>query len=165
MDWDQELKYALAQLNVNRQIVDLDYLKNYLIDDVDYIYVAKDTDWRTKHARQINAGINLPTYPYRIDIFLKPGRKYGIPDTQTCKVVGYSENIEFYHPVYDTPEKVNDEKSDKRTTVYWNPYVKTDPDGNTTIEFYTNDTDQADYDIDIEGIAPDGTIYKSRQKL
>lgn len=165
MDWDQELKYALAQLNVNRQIVDLDYLKNYLIDDVDYIYVAKDTDWRTKHARQINAGINLPTYPYRIDIFLKPGRKYGIPDTQTCKVVGYSENIEFYHPVYDTPEKVNDEKSDKRTTVYWNPYVETDPDGNTTIEFYTNDTDQADYDIDIEGIAPDGTIYKSRQKL
>ena len=165
MDWDQELKYALAQLNVNRQIVDLDYLKNYLIDDVDYIYVAKDTDWRTKHARQINAGINLPTYPYRIDIFLKPGRKYGIPDTQTCKVVGYSENIEFYHPVYDTPEKVNDENSDNRTTLYWNPYVETDPDGNTTIEFYTNDTDQADYDIDIEGIAPDGTIYKSRQKL
>lgn len=165
MDWDQELKYALAQLNVNRQIVDLDYLKNYLIDDVDYIYVAKDTDWRTKHARQINAGINLPTYPYRIDIFLKPGRKYGIPDTQTCKVVGYSENIEFYHPVYDTPEKVNDGNSDNRTTLYWNPYVETDPDGNTTIEFYTNDTDQADYDIDIEGIAPDGTIYKSRQKL
>lgn len=165
MDWDQELKYALAQLNVNRQIVDLDYLKNYLIDDVDYIYVAKDTDWRTKHARQINAGINLPTYPYRIDIFLKPGRKYGIPDTQTCKVVGYSENMEFYHPVYDTPEKVNDGNSDNRTTLYWNPYVETDPDGNTTIEFYTNDTDQADYDIDIEGIAPDGTIYKSRQKL
>ena len=165
MDWDQELKYALAQLNVNRQIVDLDYLKNYLIDDVDYIYVAKDTDWRTKHARQINAGINLPTYPYRIDIYLKPGREFGAPDVQTCQVVGYSENMEFYHPVYDTPEKVNDGNSDNRTTLYWNPYVETDPDGNTTIEFYTNDTDQADYDIDIEGIAPDGTIYKSRQKL
>ena len=54
---------------------------------------------------------------------------------------------------------------DKRTTVYWNPYLKTDQNGNTTIEFYSNDTDQVDYDIDIEGIAPDGTIYKSRQKL
>ena len=73
--------------------------------------------------------------------------------------------MEFYHPVYDTPEKVNNGKPDKRTTLYWNPYLKTDPNGNTTIEFYSNDTDQVDYDIDIEGIAPDGTIYKSRQKL
>ena len=166
MDWDEEIKYALVQLNVNRHIVDLNYLKNYLVDDVDYIYLAKDTDWRTKYARQTNAGVNLPIYPYRIDIYLKPGREYGIPDVQTCQVIGYSEDMEFYHPVYDTPEKVNNEiMPDKRTTVYWNPYLKTDQNGNTTIEFYSNDTDQVDYDIDIEGIAPDGTIYKSRQKL
>ena len=99
MDWDEEIKYALVQLNVNRHIVDLNYLKNYLVDDVDYIYLAKDTDWRTKYARQTNAGVNLPIYPYRIDIYLKPGREYGIPDVQTCQVIGYSEDMEFYHPV------------------------------------------------------------------
>ena len=165
MDWDEEIKYALVQLNVNRHIVDLNYLKNYLVDDVDYIYLAKDTDWRTKYARQTNAGVNLPIYPYRIDIYLKPGREYGIPDVQTCQVIGYSEDMEFYHPVYDTPEKINNGKPDERTTLFWNPYLKTDQNGNTTIEFYSNDTDQVDYDIDIEGIAPDGTIYKSRQKL
>ena len=75
------------------------------------------------------------------------------------------ENIEFYHPVYDTPEKIDNGSPDNRTTVYWNPYVETAPDGTAAIEFYTNDTEQADYDITIEGIAPDGTIYKSRQKL
>ena len=73
--------------------------------------------------------------------------------------------MEFYHPVYDTPEKVNNGKPDKRTTLYWNPYLKTDPNGNTTIEFYTNDTDQVDYDIDIEGLDLQGTAYRYRQKL
>ena len=166
MDWDEEIKYALVQLNVNRHIVDLNYLKNYLVDDVDYIYLAKDTDWRTKYARQTNAGVNLPIYPYRIDIYLKPGREYGIPDVQTCQVIGYSEDMEFYHPVYDTPEKVNNEiMPDKRTTVYWNPYLKTDQNGNTTVEFYSNDTEQADYDITIEGFIPEGTVYRYQQQL
>ena len=54
--------------------------------------------------------------------------------------------------LFTTPGKVNNGKPDERTTLFWNPYVKTDPNGNTTIEFYTNDTDQVDYDIDIEGL-------------
>ena len=161
--------YVQAQLNINGRIIKEEflsyYLQKYIVNDVEYIHLVRNSDWRTKSARKDDEGINLPNYPYRIDIYLKPGREFGAPDVQTCQVVGYSENMEFYHPVYDTPEKVNDGNSDNRTTLYWNPYVETDPDGNTTIEFYTNDTDQADYDIDIEGIAPDGTIYKSRQKL
>ena len=161
--------YVQAQLNINGRIIKEEflfyYLQKYIVNDVEYIHLVRDSDWRTKSARKDDEGINLPNYPYRIDIYLKPGREFGAPDVQTCQVVGYSENMEFYHPVYDTPEKVNNGKPDKRTTLYWNPYLKTDPNGNTTIEFYSNDTDQVDYDIDIEGIAPDGTIYKSRQKL
>ena len=160
-----ESGYARAQLNLNGKIVDLEYLRGYYVDDVEYVHVVSLTDWRTQEARARDAGINLPNYLYRVDIYLKRGREYGVPDVQTCQVIGYSEDMEFYHPVYDTPEKINNGKPDERTTLFWNPYVKTDPNGNTTIEFYTNDTDQADYDIDIEGIAPDGTIYKSRQKL
>ena len=161
-----ESGYARAQLNLNGKIVDLEYLRGYYVDDVEYVHVVSLTDWRTQEARARDAGINLPNYLYRVDIYLKRGREYGVPDVQTCQVIGYSEDMEFYHPVYDTPEKVNNEiMPDKRTTVYWNPYLKTDQNGNTTIEFYSNDTDQVDYDIDIEGIAPDGTIYKSRQKL
>ena len=160
-----ESGYARAQLNLNGKIVDLEYLRGYYVDDVEYVHVVSLTDWRTQEARARDAGINLPNYLYRVDIYLKRGREYGVPDVQTCQVIGYSEDMEFYHPVYDTPEKINNGKPDERTTLFWNPYVKTDPNGNTTIEFYTNDTDQVDYDIDIEGIAPDGTIYKSRQKL
>ena len=54
---------------------------------------------------------------------------------------------------------------DKRTTVYWNPYLKTDQNGNTTVEFYSNDTEQADYDITIEGFIPEGTVYRYQQQL
>ena len=160
-----ESGYARAQLNLNGKIVDLEYLRGYYVDDVEYVHVVSLTDWRTQEARARDAGINLPNYLYRVDIYLKRGREYGVPDVQTCQVIGYSEDMEFYHPVYDTPEKINNGKPDERTTLFWNPYLKTDQNGNTTIEFYSNDTDQVDYDIDIEGIAPDGTIYKSRQKL
>ena len=161
--------YVQAQLNINGRIIKEEflsyYLQKYIVNDVEYIHLVRDSDWRTKSARKDDEGINLPNYPYRIDIYLKPGREFGAPDVQTCQVVGYSENIEFYHPVYDTPEKIDNGSPDNRTTVYWNPYVETAPDGTAAIEFYTNDTEQADYDITIEGIAPDGTIYKSRQKL
>ena len=160
-----ESGYARAQLNLNGKIVDLEYLRGYYVDDVEYVHVVSLTDWRTQEARARDAGINLPNYLYRVDIYLKRGREYGVPDVQTCQVIGYSEDMEFYHPVYDTPEKINNGKPDERTTLFWNPYVKTDPNGNTTIEFYTNDTDQVDYDIDIEGLDLQGTAYRYRQKL
>ena len=43
--------------------------------------------------------------------------------------------------------------------------MKTDPAGAATIEFYTNDTEQADYDITIEGLDPEGTVYRYQQQL
>ena len=160
-----ESGYARAQLNLNGKIVDLEYLRGYYVDDVEYVHVVSLTDWRTQEARARDAGINLPNYLYRVDIYLKRGREYGVPDVQTCQVIGYSEDMEFYHPVYDTPEKINNGKPDERTTLFWNPYLKTDQNGNTTIEFYSNDTDQVDYDIDIEGLDLQGTAYRYRQKL
>lgn len=151
------------RITINGRLCEADELMSYTVDDIEYINLIRKVDMRTLAEERL--GIKYSEYPCRVEFYTKPGHEYGIPDVLTCQVIGYSENTEFYHPVYDTPEKVNNGKPDERTTLYWNPYVKTDPNGNTTIEFYTNDTDQVDYDIDIEGIAPDGTIYKSRQKL
>ena len=39
----------------------------------------------------------------------------------TYTPLGYSESVEFYHPTYETPEKKNAQRSDFRSTVYWNP--------------------------------------------
>ena len=73
---------------------------------------------------------------------------------------GYAESVEFYSPIYDTPEKIADEKPDIRTTLYWNPYLQIGPDGTAQIEFYSNDHKNQQYDIAIEGITPDGKVCK-----
>ena len=52
----------------------------------------------------------------------------------TYTPLGYSESVEFYHPTYDTPEKKNAQRSDFRSTVYWNPELRLDAEGKATIE-------------------------------
>ena len=160
-----ESGYARAQLNLNGKIVDLEYLRGYYVDDVEYVHVVSLTDWRTQEARARDAGINLPNYLYRVDIYLKRGREYGVPDVQTCQVIGYSEDMEFYHPVYDTPEKLANKTPDRRTTLYWEPYLQLGDDGKGSIEFYTNDKNKSRLEIVIEGIAADGSVCKTRQRL
>ena len=66
----------------------------------------------------------------------------------------YSEVKEFYLPRYDTEPKTR-EKPDYRTTIYWNPLVKTDSNGNATITFFNSDNAKK-IQIVIEGISTYG---------
>ena len=81
------------------------------------------------------------------------------------RTIGYAESVEFYSPIYDTPEKIVDEKPDIRTTLYWNPYLQIGPDGTAQIEFYSNDLENQQYDIAIEGITPDGKTCRYRKDI
>ncbi|WP_455585811.1 TonB-dependent receptor plug domain-containing protein [Bacteroides sp.] len=69
--------------------------------------------------------------------------------------LGYSSEVEFYHPVYDTPQKKNSSKSDLRTTVYWNPELRLNAEGNATVEYFTPDS-TAPEDVVIEGVDKTG---------
>ncbi len=55
------------------------------------------------------------------------------------KPLGWQKPTRFYSPVYDTPEMYNTSKPDYRTTIYWNPAIKTDEKGLAKFEFYTSD--------------------------
>ena len=80
----------------------------------------------------------------------------------TFPFAGYYKAKAFYVPKYDHP-KTNDQSSDLRTTVYWNPNVVTDKDGKASFEFYNNDT-KGTYRVVVEGIDDDGklgrTVYR-----
>jgi len=80
----------------------------------------------------------------------------------TFPFAGYYKAKAFYVPKYDHP-KTNDQSSDLRTTVYWNPNVVTDKDGKALLEFYNNDT-KGTYRVVVEGIDDDGklgrTVYR-----
>ena len=173
---------------------DIDYLKGYNMRDVEYLNIVRETDLRLKQSSAyvqpshspregssegssgglsggqvsgivaIDYTVFRPDYPYRIEIVLKEG--VGIErDFMVYKAIGYSENAEFYHPVYDTPEKISNRIPDLRTTLYWNPYLQTGPDGKATLEFYSGDSDNPKYEIAIEGITPSGNVCQYRQKL
>ncbi|MFR2071515.1 MAG: hypothetical protein ACLS4S_15735 [Bacteroides nordii] len=73
--------------------------------------------------------------------------------------LGYSSQVEFYHPTYDTPQKKNSSVSDLRTTIYWNPELQLDADGNATIEYFTPDS-TAPEDIVIEGVDKNGKVCR-----
>lgn len=82
----------------------------------------------------------------------------------TYTPLGYSESVEFYHPTYDTPEKKNAQRSDFRSTVYWNPELRLDAEGKATIEHYTPDS-TAPEDIIIEGVDKNGKVCRILQTI
>jgi len=78
--------------------------------------------------------------------------------------LGYQQPVEFYSPKYDTPEKLNRQTPDFRTTIYWQPIVQTDEQGEASFEFYTAD-ESTSYTVVIEGLANDGSIIYKEGKL
>ena len=78
--------------------------------------------------------------------------------------LGYSSSVEFYHPKYETPQQKNTSQADLRSTIYWNPALQLDTDGNAVIEYYTPDS-TAPEDIIIEGIDENGIIYRLVQRI
>ena len=82
----------------------------------------------------------------------------------TYTPLGYGEAVEFYHPTYDTPEKKNAQRSDFRSTVYWNPELRLDAEGKATIEYYTPDS-TAPEDIIIEGVDKNGKVCRILQTI
>ncbi|WP_026464960.1 TonB-dependent receptor plug domain-containing protein [Adhaeribacter aquaticus] len=67
---------------------------------------------------------------------------------------GYSKVREFYSPQYEGQAPAGNEP-DLRSTIYWNPSVKTDAQGKATVTFYTADRTTR-YQAIAEGISDDG---------
>ena len=73
--------------------------------------------------------------------------------------LGYQRPVEFYSPKYETIDEKNAEKPDLRTTLYWNPSIQTDENGEASFDFYTAD-ESTTYSVIIEGITNDGKIIR-----
>jgi len=67
---------------------------------------------------------------------------------------GYSRVNEFYNPDYSA---LPPEPNDYRRTLYWNPSVITDDNGNARIEFYNNSR-CTNFSISAETVTSEGMI-------
>ncbi|OIQ74334.1 TonB-dependent receptor plug domain protein [mine drainage metagenome] len=70
--------------------------------------------------------------------------------------MGFYKAREFYSPKYDNTSRVSNQR-DLRSTIYWQPELKTDKNGNASFDYYNADG-AGTYKIVIEGIDKDGTI-------
>lgn len=78
----------------------------------------------------------------------------------TIMPIGYQEPLEFYSPVYDTDISRYNKKRDLRTTIYWNPSLRTGAEGEAEFGFYSSDA-SGTYSVVIEGITEDGRVVRS----
>lgn len=74
---------------------------------------------------------------------------------------GFAYPAEFYSPDYSKQELPPEAKSDYRRTLYWNPDVRLDENGQATITFY-NSSSQSRLSVEAEGQSTDGTLLWTR---
>ena len=73
----------------------------------------------------------------------------------TVQQQGWKPNVDFYSPQYTDKSKKT--RPDHRTTLYWNPKVITDANGQAKIRFYTSDISKR-YLVILEGVSNNGTV-------
>ncbi len=69
--------------------------------------------------------------------------------------LGYVKQRAFYTPKYATPESKN--TNDYRTTVYWNPEIRVEKNGEVNLEFYNADG-TGKYKVVVEGNDVQGNV-------
>ena len=68
---------------------------------------------------------------------------------------GYHKAREFYSPKYES--NITNTLPDLRSTIYWNPEIQTDKDGNASFTYYNADG-KGNYRVVIEGIDEKGNL-------
>ncbi|MEO8821265.1 MAG: TonB-dependent receptor plug domain-containing protein [Ginsengibacter sp.] len=73
--------------------------------------------------------------------------------------VGFYKAREFYSPKYDDTNE-DSKRPDLRSTIYWNPEIKTGKDGNASLDYYNADG-TGTYKVTVEGIDENGDIGRA----
>ena len=93
-----------------------------------------------------------------------PARVSATPNVTMITPLGYQITRQFFAPAYTFPEQRANLRADLRTTIFWNPSVTTDENGNANIHFYTSDH-VGNYVVVIEGITDEGGIIHTMGRI
>ena len=152
------------------------FVDNIVETDHDYVINLLPTDIKSIEYFTPNNSINgffgvrpvsySGKVPGVLFVFLKDGseivkaRAKNRLSLASVQQLGYRWPVEFYSPQYtDKSEKT---RPDHRTTLYWNPKVKTDAEGKASVKFYASDISKR-YLVTLEGVSDDGTIVHQQQ--
>lgn len=128
-------------------------LDDIVVQDIETVEVLKSMSYSAIYGTNGSAGV--------IVITTKRGSGMTSYNRYTPGLIsfmpkGFSAIREFYSPKYDvTP----DNRPDLRTTVFWDPQVVTDKDGNTKVSYFNTDI-AGTYRMVIEGIDIHGNLAR-----
>ena len=103
-------------------------------------------------SNQPTVTLNLEAYPDNAERITYRDRRYILP--------GYSVAEDFYSPDY-SKHRLPEGQKDYRRTLYWNPNLQLDENGQARITFYNNSR-TTQIRVEAEGQARDGTLLWSR---
>ncbi len=135
-----------------------------MIDGVPVFDMEKVIDFSPLKIKQLdvitNAYLISPALFYGVISFMTyKGDLAGFPlDTWLLKLDydGLQRQREFYAPRYDRPTSATTNRlPDGRTLLYWNPALKTSPQGKTQLDFYTSDQ-TGTYEVEVNGLTNEG---------
>lgn len=133
-------------------------LSSYSPEEVHSLSLVKDGSASIFGLRG-SGGAIVVTLKHPMDFPAKP-----TPGIITYSPIGYALGMEFYHPVYDTPEKKESQNPDMRSTLYWNPCLTLDEQGRAVITYYTSDN-ESPHDVVIEGVGRKGRAYRCVRRI
>lgn len=145
---------SLGLILDGRRIDDPDQMSEILDGGVQPEDVAKIIVVRTNQALINTLGGDGNGY-ILIKMKIGASRKQYNPAVANISPKGFNKVREFYSPVYNAPAA--NQLPDLRTTVYWDPRVKTDAEGKSTFSFYNADGPGI-YKVTIEGINAAGEL-------
>ena len=99
-----------------------------------------------------------------ISVYTKKKSFAGVIDTKNLTFSEFNGNsAKNKFAVINYPDEMayNSRKADFRNTLYWNPEVKTDENGEANISFYTSD-EKGKFLITIEGVGERGEISSKK---
>jgi hypothetical protein len=82
-------------------------------------------------------------------------RHVGLPGVLALRVPGYACSREFYAPRYDVASARPNLPDPRRSTLYWNPQVRTNAAGQADVTFYTADA-AGQFRLSAEGVSAAG---------
>ncbi len=141
-------------LSENSVQVPEEQLKYNHLENLDKVYVYTDYAPR-KEGSSLFWGANKPEVTVDLHRFPDDAKRVTYRDRYIV-LDGYSASADFYHPDY-SKHKLPEGQKDFRRTLYWNPDVKLDANGEAGITFYNN-SHQTTLSIEAEGQAADGTL-------
>ncbi len=145
-------------LRINSSPV-LEELTKIPVDIIDFIEVLKGPEAAFYGTRSSNGVIIVNTH--RVSNFRNHLENYGQIQYNSKS---YHLAPNFNQPDYDNLFLKSTVLQDRRSTIYWNGHVYTNPNGKATVSFYTSDS-PSNYTVTITGVTIAGDIIESKVKI